>query len=326
MAMTNILIVVMQSFRYNTEYMKQYELGQKPVNSVWINYYHLKKYLIAKKIGYYPINLNSDEKIGKAVRGRKYDSCITIFNDPNGWKDGVNHMPMLIKLRDILKCPFFLFTEVLDEIKYANWINYFDMIFTNREEKYDKVISVGFAANHELLVPNKDPKILQILVDHPAYSPDHFKKRDRTKDILEQIFVHTFPKGKEVVVRRFVNGAVETVDPQKYSVELYNRKGINILNAFDEYNKADIFFVTHPESMGLSVVESAMSGALIVTPKFYIKPEFLAGLEHIEFDKQIDWSIIMAKLDAKICRRKALKKTWTCLFDLMFTHINKFIK
>lgn len=324
MPIQQVLIIVMQSFRYNSDYMRQYELGQKPVNSIWINFYHLKKYLIARKINFFPLNLNAMGKIPKAVRHRKYDLCICIFNDPNGWKEGVNHMPMLTKIKSFVKCPFFLFTEVLDDEKYIEWINYFDLIFTNRDEKYDRVIPVGFAANHELLVPNKDPKRIRILVDHPAYSPEHFKKRDRTKDILDQIFSSHLPKEKALFVRRFINGDVETVNRDKYNVELYNRKGVNILNAFDEYNQADIFFVTHPESMGLSVIESAMAGALVVLPRFYIKPEFLEGIEYVEFEKDIDWEIVLNKLDAKNCRRKALKKTWNVLFDLMFSHIAKF--
>ena len=306
----------MQSFRYDTTHMRHYELGHKPVNSIWINYYHLKKYLINKKINYYPLNLNAMGKIPRPIKERKYDVCLCIFNDPNGWKTGVDNMPMITKLRSLQSCPFYLFIEVLDDASYNLYSNYFNKIFTNRNHVYPNSISLGFAANHELLIPMKDSTKIRILIDHPAYTQDHFDRKDKTKDILQQIWNFKFPK--PVIIRRFINGTIETTNKNNYKIELYKRKGVNILTAFEEYNRTDIFFVTHPESMGMSVIESAMAGALIVTPRSYIKSEFLLGLEYIEFDKVIDWNLVLSKMNTKVCRRQALAKTWVKLYDKLF--------
>ncbi len=315
--LNNILIIVAQHAYCETEHMLKYELGVKPINSVWLHFYHLKKYLGVRKIKFYPVNINSRQfsltKIPKNV-----NLCISIFNDPNGFrKTEGDNLAVIKNIKSMTKCKSILITEIVDEKSYKDLDKLFDTIFTNRTCYFDKTISLGFAANQSLLYPQKNKNVIRILIDHPAYNKKHFATKDRTKFIITSIFETKFPK--ELVVRRFINGDVETLVDKNVKVVLYDRKGINILNAYDEYNHADIFFVTHPESMGLSVIECAMAGCLVVTPKSYINAEFLAGLNYVEFDgdstNKLDWGSIISKLNPKFTRKLALKKSWDVFFS-----------
>ncbi len=69
--------------------------------------------------------------------------------------------------------------------------------------------------------------------------------------------------------------------------------------ACEEYRKADIFIVTHPESMGLSVLESGAAGALVVAPLNYIKCSLLKPIYHISFENYIPWDIIVKMINVK---------------------------
>ena len=81
-------------------------------------------------------------------------------------------------------------------------------------------------------------------------------------------------------------------------------------DACKEYGKADIFIVTHSESMGLSVLESALSGALVITPKGYIKKELISPLHHIEVNGKIPWSTVLSELNVKKSVNMAKKYSW----------------
>lgn len=314
----NVLVVVAQHDRYNHDHMDRYELGMKPINSIWIHYYFLKRHLKTHQINFYPINLNTSD----TIPNQKFDTCIFIFNELNGFsKKTVDHWSTVKLLKNRFKCPFILLTEVLTHNSYMNHIHYFDLIFTNRKINFKHVYSLGFAASHERLVPKKDNNKIRILVDHPAYDTGHFNHYDKTKNILEQILNHKFDR--EVEIRRFISGDVETVKDKNFKVEVYDRKGINILKAFEEYNKADIFFVTHPESMGMSVVECAMAGCLVVTPKGYIKPEFINTVEHVEFTGQIDWDTVLKKMNKNKIRETAKKRSWTVFYNKILILISR---
>jgi hypothetical protein len=290
----------------------------------------MKKYLQKQNKKFRCINLNKqefdvkafvqdvDKEMGIKI---KYDRVYVIFNNPNGFNptDSCN-LDKIKFLKNRLKCPFYLLIELISLTDYNSYKNIFQSIYTNRQHNFQKTIHISFAADEKLLYPDKDTNFIRILVDHPTYEKDHFEV-DKTKYILHNIINSRNilnKSGKKVIVRRFVDGKIETVKNNQFAVEPYKRVGVNILDAYKEYNKSDIFVVTHPESMGLSVIECAMAGCLIVTPKNYIKQCFLDGLNYYEFEKQIDWSTVLRKLNSKTSRGLALKKTWTQMYKSMF--------
>lgn len=317
-----ILILIAQHEVYGVDHLLNYKLGNKPLNSIWLTFFHLKTYLDKNKLSYFSININNKDYESN-LYNKEFNYCISIFNDINGFnKKNIDNYEIINNLKQTLKCKFFLLTEILSEQNFNKISEYFDFIFTNRRTEFKNSISLGFAANETILKPSKDSKLLNILIDHTAYNKKHFLTKDKTKFIIQEIFKNKFDK--QFVVKRFINSKIETVIDVNCEIEQYNRVGVNILEAYHEYNKADIFFVTHPESMGLSVIECAMAGCLIVSPKNYIKPEFLANINHIEFENILDWSQILKKINFKKSRKLALNKTWSIFYNKMFTQINKY--
>jgi hypothetical protein len=168
---------------------------------------------------------------------------------------------------------------------------------------------VGWAADPVVCRPDKESGTLRILIDHSYYGKQAYP--DKSREIILDVvnFYKKYTK-KNVIIRRFVSGGVETLDPKNFKFEIYNRKGLQYPDACKEYGKADIFIVTHSESMGLSVLESALSGALVITPKGYIKKELISPLHHIEVNGKIPWSTVLSELNVKKSVNMAKKYSW----------------
>jgi hypothetical protein len=190
-------------------------------------------------------------------------------------------------------------------------VGFEDMVYyavPDKERKGSKY--VGWAADPQMCYPEQNPNTIRILIDHSYYgSPD--KNPDRSEDIIRQTiaFAKNY-KEKPLLVRRFICGGVETLSLDNPKFEIYNRNGLYYPDACAEYRKSDIFIVTHAESMGLSVLESAMSGALILSPKSFIRKSLLEPLHHIEFSKEIPWDQVKNSLDANRSFKNASKFSW----------------
>jgi len=170
---------------------------------------------------------------------------------------------------------------------------------------------IGWTCDDTLCSPKQVKGRLQILIDHNYYGRhQNMVKNDLTEDITNQVceFAKNH-KDHQVVVRRFIAGGVETVNinnPQKMD-KYVQGAGLSYEEACAEYSKTDIFIVTHKECMGLSVLESAMSGALVLTPEEYIKDDLLKNVNHIPFQKTIDWKHTLENIDIKKSRNKVIK-------------------
>jgi hypothetical protein len=172
---------------------------------------------------------------------------------------------------------------------------------------------VGWAADSDLNVPNQDSEHLQLLVDHTNYAQNPI---DRSDDILKQIkqFVDSGiwkKQWKSVTVRRFDSGKVVTVDLDNLlPVTRYDRTGIPYQSVCEEHSRAHAFFVTHPESVGLVVLETAVAGALTVTPDKFIPADRLKTVKHITYSDQIDWNLVLSNINPGTCRKFAKTNTW----------------
>ena len=170
---------------------------------------------------------------------------------------------------------------------------------------------VGWAADPNTCKIEKDKRQKTILIDHAYYDTKPYP--DWTNDIVNSASNY-MKKNKNVIFNRFVsNTGVERVRLQDNTVEIFNRsKGLRHIDACREYSKSDIFVVTHPESMGLSVIESAMAGALVLSPKGFIKRGLISPLHHLEFsDKnKIPWDKAIRMVDHNLARSKAMKYNW----------------
>jgi hypothetical protein len=188
-----------------------------------------------------------------------------------------------------------------------------------------KSLYVGWAAEPSELYINKNSDELRILIDHSYYG-DVKNNSDYSKEIIHDVcnYVNNYNKNK-IIVRRFISGGIETLDTKNPWFETYNRAGLNFKDACDEYNKTHIFIVTHNESLGLSVIEAAMAGALILIPNDSIKPWLVNDLNCIKFDakKGIPWNDVMKKLNPEESRRLALKYNYKDVENKMFNYLIK---
>lgn len=175
---------------------------------------------------------------------------------------------------------------------------------------------VGWAADPDLNRPQQNPSHLRILVDHTNYGPN---PTDRTLEVLEDLraFVRSRvwkPRWKSVQVRRFDSGRIVDVDLDGDITEIqrYDRSAtIPFVDITQEHGRAHIFCVTHPESVGLVVLETALAGALPLVPRGFVPEDRLATVRHVVYDQHPNWKRVMDAINPEESRRVALANTWT---------------
>jgi hypothetical protein len=176
---------------------------------------------------------------------------------------------------------------------------------------------MGWATDPEVNTPQQDPRDLRILVDHTNYGDNAV---DITAKVLTEIqrFVESDIwqyKFDSVSVRRFDSGRIVDVDFNNLDIKKYDRTAIPFSKITKEHCAAHIFCVTHPESVGLVVLETAMAGALPVIPKGFIPTDRLKTVRYVEWDQRINWKRILAKLNIDKSRSVALDNTWSAVAD-----------
>src|SRR5215813_9214207 len=125
---------------------------------------------------------------------------------------------------------------------------------------------IGWAADPTYLYPEQKPGELRILIDHPYYklgTPDITEAV--TKDAM--MFTHSYAwreKFKTVRVRRLINGGAEDIALTDPMLRQFDRKHVPFEDIAPEYRQTNVYLVTHKESVGLTCLELAMCGALVV--------------------------------------------------------------
>lgn len=201
-----------------------------------------------------------------------------------------------------------------------------DFIFTaRRPANPSRARYVGWAANSEMFLPEKDPDWLTIFIDH-KYDPS--ERHDDTEVLLKSATTYAArlaaegrrvgnpPRRVQVVffspdgLERIEPGEIRDVHLGNDRRTFYRRVPGPELAAWTR--KTDIFVVTHGESMGLPVLENAMAGALVLAHEGFVKPDLLRSLAHREYTNvdQIDWDGLVEQLHPQKFRRRASHFTW----------------
>jgi len=184
-----------------------------------------------------------------------------------------------------------------------------------RHKQYNEYM--GWATDPEINSPAQDDKELRILIDHTNYGENEI---DLTQEILRQVknFCNSElwrQQFESVRVRRFDSGRVVDVDFDNLEIEKYDRTAIPFTEITQEHGAAHIFCVTHPESVGLVVLETAMAGALPLVPKGFVPQDRLKTVRHVEWEHRIHWKQVLKKIDVKKSRHVALDNTWPAVAD-----------
>ena len=172
---------------------------------------------------------------------------------------------------------------------------------------------IGWACDKNLIQPMHYSGIINILIDHPYYGREDSRMAnvDQTLNISDIVYKWGKDK-KNVNINRFCRGGIEVVDDTNFNkLEKYvQNDGLNYYEACKIYSSTDVFFVTHPECMGLVVLECAMAGALIVTPEGFIKKELLKYVNHVIIEKDFDMDELVSKIDHKLSRKMVERFNW----------------
>lgn len=170
-----------------------------------------------------------------------------------------------------------------------------------------KNIGMGWTANAELFKSTKtNDKTLRVFVDHPSYV-DSYYTHDKTEYITNELSKLDYKKYGYENFEFFRIGNSEMITNFDTPITKHDRQGVKHDDYVKTMNCADIFFVTHPESVGLSALEAAMSGALVVLPEGYMEYELLNSINFVEFGRKINWDLIFSKIDQNKSREMAEK-------------------
>ena len=170
---------------------------------------------------------------------------------------------------------------------------------------------IGWAADPDLLYPEQSSKELRILLDHPYY-------KDGQPDITEAITVDTTMfahnqkgVGLPIKVRRLINGGAEDVTFRDPPLKMFARLHVPFPDICQEYRRTHVYMVTHKESVGLTCLELAYCGALVVAPKGMIYQDRLDTVRHVLYGGvRAPWSLILEALNIKSSAEVAREQTW----------------
>jgi len=180
-----------------------------------------------------------------------------------------------------------------------------------------KNVHIQWACDHSLLTPEQDPTKIRILIDHAYYGNNNPK--DITSKLSEEcVKFQYYHSEKKVIIRRFSGPTgVEDVNNRNALTGQYDRStSMPYPKACEEYRKADIFIVTHPESLGLSVLESAAGGAFVVLPHGYIRSGMLSQIRHLDIPgNNISWDIVLNQLNIKRSVSTTKNFNWSNMTD-----------
>lgn len=192
-----------------------------------------------------------------------------------------------------------------------------DISAVNRKYWYKfnkgKNFYIGWASDFDLNYPNQDRDNLRILLDHGNYAENN--PIDKSLDVYKLVkdLKDSGLWGKyysEITVRKFLSNKVVDVTFDCTNEEKYTPSKIPYKEICKEHGKTHIFMVTHPESLGLVALETAMAGALVVTPKGFIAKDRLKTIRHIEYKNTINWKTVLENIDIKKSRSLAIQNSW----------------
>jgi hypothetical protein len=194
---------------------------------------------------------------------------------------------------------------------------------------------IGWGADDTVLYPEQPGGRLNILVDHSYYgleNPDTAHNHpDMSKIIMEGLKLY-YQKNKNVRVVQLRNEGLTEIDMEKpYTVQVFDRGNqVPYPEICKVYNSSHIFIVTHGESLGISVIESAMAGSHIMAYCGAIKPTLIDPLSHSFYDPSDPQSVsravekfVISGVKPIDVRQKALKWTWGNSIQRLLGHLER---
>lgn len=298
---------------------KDFSINDDKLISVFVdNYsYYFQKYLI-NDYGYttYLLSMGETESNQSHLDGlMDFDFCIEI-NQRGLHKKGIDFYN---KLKPNIKYGIFNITDNNDDFGAYGPQEYIFYSIWKQYQINDKSFYIGWATNPDIFYPRlsnqssqsltKSPNELVILID------DKYCKYDTSEEIIAKCYDYMLNNDNVIIYRfGYSDKAFDFIDTYKGTNDRY----IVLENRLPQYEKAhyhnisDIFIVSHCETLGFEVLESAMAGCYIISKNTYIKPDLLTDILHFNYDdiSELELDFIKNQLDINTQRTKALKYTW----------------
>lgn len=180
---------------------------------------------------------------------------------------------------------------------YSGWAEYFDHVFTvvkpmpNAHKKY---VYAGWGADPEYCYPQQSgpARPRAVFLDSLMY-----RYYDGKFNKIYDIYKETLPKC-----------GLTVYDPiPKY----HGTKRIKWTKMQKILGKCHFYCLTQPGEGGLTRIEAATCGALLVVPRTFSKLRSISSLEHRVWDTKADLvKILKTKTNPKAIRKKALAHSW----------------
>ncbi len=189
---------------------------------------------------------------------------------------------------------------------------------------------IGWAADSEILFPNQSDEKLVILIDHSAFNATQV---DQTLSVLMNVRLLVENDAlwkrygyKEIHVQMITDGKVSRLNMNEISVSPYKKNSIPFNDIVDFYNSSHIFMVTHNETVGLSMLEAAVAGAIVVTPKNLAPPDRLETINNVITSGLIDWGKVLNAIDPVKNSNVAKINSWNKVANNIIHHLSSFNK
>ena len=180
---------------------------------------------------------------------------------------------------------------------------------------------IGWAADPEYLHPQQKPGELRILIDHPYYKsgqPDITEAVTMDTTMFAHVGKWRSDRYQRIRVRRLVNGGAEDVTIDDPQLKVFERLHVPFVDISREYRQTTVYMVTHKESVGLTCLELAYCGALVVAPAGMVYPDRLNTVRHIEYEgMRAPWSQILNAINIEASVELASVQTWSRVVDRM---------
>lgn len=188
-----------------------------------------------------------------------------------------------------------------------------------QNHKYPPWHLIGWAADHNICRPEQEPGgPLRILFDHADYNPT---RRDLSAQFAKQA------KRLAQDERLLQRAGYTSVDLDCLTTPKGGAERVPFTEIAKKYNRAHLFFMTHGESVGMSVIEAATAGCLVVTPRGFMDKVLLDTVRHIETaDANVPWEKVLRQIDPKASRDKATLQSWGNVADRVLTGFQEFRK
>ena len=191
---------------------------------------------------------------------------------------------------------------------YSGWAEYFDHVFTvvkpmpNAHKKY---VYAGWGADPKYCYPQQSgpARPRTVFLDSLMYGY-YDGKFNEIYDIYKEIL----PKS-----------GLTVYDPiPKY----HGVKRIKWIELQKILRKCHYYCLTQPGEGGLTRIESATCGALLVVPRAFSKLRSISSLEHRVWDTKTDLArILKTKTNLKAIRRRALEHSWDKVASRIITTV-----